>query len=142
MAHSISGKTFTLSSEGQTPSIKRISFDFSRAGDYSLSIDWGVTSRRLALGLDGRFRVTPTGEFGRLPRGNQIALRGRWLDGNTLAVELVPLGEPLHMDLTLTFHVEHVMIKAHVRPTGRELNLLGMLSDRRITDPETRPGDT
>ncbi len=142
MAHAISGKTFTVSSEGQTPMIKHISFDFSRAGDYSLSIDWGKTSRRLALGLDGRFRVTPTGKLGRLPHGNQLALRGQWLDNNTLTVELVPIGEPLHTDLTLTFYSEHVVIKGHVRPTGRELSLLGTLSNQRIADPATRPGDT
>jgi len=142
MAHTISGKTFILSSEDKTPSTKRISFDFSRAYDYSLSVDWGETSRRLALSLDGRFRVTPTGELGRLPHSNQLALRGRWLDGNTLALELVPIGEPLHVDLTLTFDSEHVMIKSHARPTGRELNLLGTLSDQRIAVPATRPGDT
>lgn len=141
VAHTISGKTFTLSSESQTLSIKRISFDFSNAGDYSLSMDWGYGSRQLALGLDGLFRVTPTGEFGRLPHDNHIALRGNWLDANTLVMELVPVGEPLHMDLTLTFVNERVMIKAHLRPTGREIIMLGTLSDQRLTAPAAYPGD-
>ncbi|MCB1851767.1 MAG: serine hydrolase [Gammaproteobacteria bacterium] len=128
VAHKISGKTFTLSGRGETSVIKRIGFNFSVTNHHSFSIDWGEGNRHLALGLDNNFRITPTGRYGRLPDNNRFALRGRWIDTDTLVLELVPVGEPLHLELTLTFQGELVMIKARLNPKGREINLLGRLS--------------
>ena len=137
MAQVISGKTFSLSSETRTPLIKFISFDFSRVDDYSLSIDSGTTSRRLSLGLDGRFRITPTGEFGPLPGENKIASRGRWINANALELELLWVGEPLHSKLILSFESDRVVIKRQVYPAGLELNLVGTPSERKIAEPAT-----
>jgi hypothetical protein len=139
VALAISGKTLMISSEGEPLSISGLSLDFSRPDAYGLTLRWGETSRRFALGLDGRFRVTPspdaaharnkqftlTGRF-----DGSTALRGRWLDENNLELELVPMGEPARLTLKLTFRGGQVLIKAHIRPTGRELSLLGTLSDR------------
>jgi len=130
MARTISGKTFSLSSAAPTPSIKLISFDFSRANDYRLSIDSGSTSRQLALGLDGRFRTTSTGKFGPLPGDNRIALRGQWTNDTTFELELAWVGEPLRNQLTLSFGAERVTIQGWVYPGAVELNLVGTLLQR------------
>jgi CubicO group peptidase (beta-lactamase class C family) len=138
LAHGVSGKTFTITSQGDPTSITGISLDFSHADSYSVTLCWGETSRRFSLGLDGRFRLTPaedprpahhpvtsTGRF-----AGSTALRGRWLGGNTLELEFVPIGEPVHLGLRITFHRAEVRIRARMRPTGREWDLAGAVADR------------
>jgi CubicO group peptidase (beta-lactamase class C family) len=138
MARAISGKAFGLQSETGTPAIKYISFDFTRTGDFGLSIDTGSTSRRLALGLDSRFRITPTGEFGPLPVENRIALRGLWLDDTRFELEYLWVGEPFRTTFTFGFGGDHVVIEGRLQPAGVDLNLEGVLSDRRIVVPATQ----
>jgi CubicO group peptidase (beta-lactamase class C family) len=117
VASEISGRTYLLEDvDGQWP-FKDIAFDFTKADSSTMTIGTNMGTYRLAVGLDGVYRVTPTDRFGRMPCDNRIAVRGRWTGDQSFTVDYIDLGDPNHLRLNLSFTKDRISISADVKPS-------------------------
>ncbi len=105
---------------------KDIAFDFTRPDRSTMTIGTEEGTYRLAVGLDGLYRMTPTDRFGRMPRDNRIAVRGRWTGDQSFAMDYMDLGDPNHARLNVNFSEDRISISADFELIGLHLMLSGI----------------
>jgi CubicO group peptidase (beta-lactamase class C family) len=117
LAREISGRTYRLEEVDWQSPFKDIAFDFSRPECPTMTIGTETGAHRLAVGLDGLYRTTACGRFGRMPGDNHIAVRGSWSDARSLVLDYLDLGDPNHARLTVSFAEDRVTLSAHLEPS-------------------------
>lgn len=100
--------------------------DFTRPDRSTMTIGTEEGTYRLAVGLDGLYRMTPTDRFGRMPRDNRIAVRGRWTGDQSFAMDYMDLGDPNHARLNVNFSEDRISISADFELIGLHLMLSGI----------------
>lgn len=128
LAREISGHVYVLESTDQQLPYESIAFDFTRTDGAWTTLGTVEGTYRLAVGLDGLYRVSPTGHFGRMPRDNQIAIRGTWTDDQSFAMDWLEVGDPNLVHLNVEFSRDRITLSAHIEPDGTELTLRGARS--------------
>jgi len=124
-AKEISGQTYLLEGANWPSPFKDIAFDFTRPDRSTMTIGTKEGTYRLAVGLDGLYRMTPTDRFGGMPRDNRIAVRGRWTDDQSIAMNCMNVGDPNHAHLNVSFSEDQISISADLKPSGTHLMLTG-----------------
>ena len=125
LAKKISGRTYLLEDADWSSPFKDITFDFTRPDRATATIGTEEGTFRLAIGLNGLYRLTSTDRLGGMPRDNQIAVRGRWNDDQSLALNCMNVGDPNHAHLTVSFSEDQISISADFEPGGSNLMLKG-----------------
>ena len=125
LARDITGRTYRMEKTDKTSPYNALSFTFDRSDRAWMTMDTAVGPHRLAIGLDGLYRSTPTGSFGRMPRDNRIALRGRWTDDRCFEMEWIDVGDPNHARLTVSFNDDQIFVVVDVEPAGERFELRG-----------------
>lgn len=125
LADHLSGRIFNLTGTDGVSPYDTISFDFDRPDRAWVTLGAKDSAHRLAIGLDGLYRSTPTGSSGRMPRDNRIALRGRWTGDHSFAMDWIDVGDPNHARLTVRFRDNRIVVVVDVEPAGERLELLG-----------------
>ncbi len=125
LAGEISGHTYVLESTDQPLPYETIAFGFTRPDDAWIILGTGEGTYRLAVGLDGLYRVSPTGDFGRMPRDNHIAIRGKWTVDRSFAMDWLEVGDPNLVRLDIKFSGDRIDLSAHIEPDGTQLTLSG-----------------
>jgi CubicO group peptidase (beta-lactamase class C family) len=126
LADEISGRTYVLDDVDLPSPFRHIAFDFTRPDRSTMTIDTEEDTYRLAVGLDGLYRMTPTGRFGTMPSDNRSAVRGRWTGANTFAMDYLEVGAPNHVHLDVSFTDDRISISVQVEPKGLHLIWKGM----------------
>jgi CubicO group peptidase (beta-lactamase class C family) len=121
LASEISGRTYVLTDVDRPSPLEHVAFDFTRPDRSTMTIGTSLGIHRLSVGLDGLYRVSPTGPFGKMPRDNRIAVRGRWTGGQTLGMDYIDLGDPNHWHLDISFTDDRISISAQIEPKGLRL---------------------
>jgi hypothetical protein len=124
-ARDISGWTYLLDEVDWPSPFKDVAFDFAQPDRSTISIGTQEGTYRLAVGLDGLYRMTPTDRFGNMPRDNRIAARGRWTDDQSFAVDCMNVGDPNHARLKVSFSNDRISISADIGPSEPRLDLGG-----------------
>jgi Beta-lactamase class C and other penicillin binding proteins len=115
----ISDKTYNL----DNGSVAALYFE-EGSDEFTVSVD----SQTYAAGLDGIYRITDAGGNGSLPDHNQVALKGGWIDQDTLEFEIRSLADGFIMVYTARFENDtiHITIKSNLGSaqavTGRVWN--------------------
>ncbi len=125
LAHDLAGRTYRLDAADERSPYKAIAFDFDESGQAWLTVGTENGTHRLAIGLDGLYRLTPTGSFGRLPRDNRVALKGQWHDEHTFAMDWIDVGDPNHARLIASFDDDRIVVIVDVEPAGERFELRG-----------------
>lgn len=108
VAHRINGQAIQL--EPNAFGWRTLRFDFIGGDTAQVRVDDGPAN---AIGLDGRYRVTPDGRFLHwFPHIGPVALRGAWPDSTTLHLSYRELGTPEPQEITLRFAENRVSIEA------------------------------
>ncbi|MBI5958454.1 MAG: serine hydrolase [Chloroflexi bacterium] len=94
IARQISGQTYTLEAN-RMMNLHSLSLIFAD-DSAQMVIDGALT---LAVGLDGRYRVTPIDGPGELP----VMARGAWTRDTTFTLEVAQIGEAENLTIRLTF---------------------------------------
>ncbi len=126
LAKEISGCAYLLEGMDWQLPFKDIAFDFTRPDRSTMTIGTEEGTYRLAVGLDGLYRMTPTDRFGRMPRDNRIAVRGRWTGDQSFAMDYMDLGDPNHARLNVNFSEDRISISADFELIGLHLMLSGI----------------
>ncbi len=128
LATEISGHVYTLeSTDGPLP-YENIAFDFTGPDGAGITLGTDEGTYRLAVGLDGLYSVSPTGNFGRMPHDNHIAIRGKWTGEQSLAMDWLEIGDPNLVRLNIRFSRNRIDLSAHIEPDGTQLSLSGTRS--------------
>ena len=128
LAKEISGRTYLLEGVDLASPFKDIAFDFTRPDRSTMTIGTKKGTYRLAVGLDGLYRMTPTDRFGRMPRDNRIAVRARWTGDQSFAMDYIDVGDPNHVRLNVGFPEDRISISADFDPSGQHSMLRGLRS--------------
>jgi CubicO group peptidase (beta-lactamase class C family) len=126
LAKEISRRTYLLEGVDQPSPFKDIAFDFTRPDRSTMTIGTEEGTYRLAVGLDGLYRMTPTDRFGRMPRDNRIAVRGSWTGDQSFAMDYMDIGDPNHAHLNVSFSEDRISISADIEPSGWHQMLRGI----------------
>lgn len=126
IAGEISGRTYLLEDVDWSSPFKELTFDFTRPDHSTMTIGNEEGTYRLAIGLDGLYRITPTDRFGRMPRENRIAVRGWWTGDQSLAMDYIDLGDPNHVRLNVSFSEDKISVSADIESIGSPLMLRGV----------------
>lgn len=121
IARAISGKRYTCD---PNPRYKAVSFDFPRADEGVMRLETLHATYQVAFGLDGNYRVSDVGDFGRMPGGSRVAARGRWQDGVFL-MDVHEMGAPTHWEVIVSFADDRFDMSITDRPSFREFTLSG-----------------
>ena len=125
LAREISGPTYVLEDmDGQWP-FNDMTFDFRQPDHATMTIGTDEGRHRLAIGLDGLYRTSPTGRFGRMPRDNRIALRATWTGDQSIAMDYIDLGDPNHVRLNISFAEQSMSVSADIEPSDFHLSVRG-----------------
>lgn len=127
-AKKISGNRYEL----ETPhrGLKRLGFEFNGNKQCIAHFLTELGEVQAEVGLDGLYRITDTGRFGRMPAENHLALRGKWLDQETFRLHFHFLGEPWRDEMDIRFHEGGIEIDAIVHPTEYKYSCRGVLMGR------------
>ncbi len=125
LARQISGRTYRMADVYWELPFNDIAFDFPESGDAAMTVGTEQGAHRLAIGLDGLFRLTPTGTFGRMPCDNRQAVRGAWTGEESLAIEFTNMGDPNHAHLTIDFADDRITVSADIQPSDSQVTLQG-----------------
>jgi CubicO group peptidase (beta-lactamase class C family) len=118
-AEAISGRTFVL---GRSGAMQSLSLRFAGGREAMLRISQGGRDFEVAVGLDDVFRHTAIVDRG------EVAVRGRWLDERTFAIEWCPLGSGDRLEFRLTFRGDRVTMHSHGSIDGRVTRVDGRTS--------------
>ena len=123
IAATITGKTFTM--EWNATGIESMAIDFREDGTALLHLNTIAGDHDLAVGLDGVYRISETGTWGRMPVGNRRASRGYWADDSTFHISSREIGNPLYPEEDLIFTGDAIEVKTVLLPLGREIVIRG-----------------
>jgi len=126
LAREISGRIYLLEGVDRPSPFKDIAFDFTRPDRSTMTIGTDKGTYRLAVGLDGLYRTTPTDRLGRMPRDNRIAVRGRWTGDQSFAMDYMDVGDPNHVGMDVSFSEDRISISVDAEPGGWHLVLRGI----------------
>lgn len=122
-ATGFSGRTYRLD---PNPRYRSVSFDLT-GGDEAMMRVGSLTGDTydLVVGLDGLYRVTDVGDFGRMPGGSRVATRGEWIEDGTFVMDLHEMGSPTHWEIRVRFEGDRIEMSIVDRPLYREFTLSG-----------------
>lgn len=124
IAAEISGRTYQLDENPRD--FDSFTFRFhTGAGTATIATDRADERLTAAIGLDGVYRVTPTGTEGPMPDGNRLALRGRWTTDHEFVLDSHRVGDPIHATWTFRFDDTRLAVEIDVHPTGQRFALSG-----------------
>ena len=115
-AHEISGVAYQC--EENPLRISQVGLRFFSEGGAEIEIHGAQGSATYAVGLDGRYRLTDKGTEGSMPDGNREAIRGRWISGRTLVLDIMEMGNPIAARAHLTFQGDGLSLRIMIRPLG------------------------
>ena len=122
MAKTVDGKVFIVDFASTTSRLHSLAFAFPAGAEAQLTIRTQNKTDVLAVGLDGRYRTSPTTVFS-LNDDGQAALRGHWSAPNRFDFELLPLGEPARLILSATFTGDSMTLTGTALPEHKHLSL-------------------
>ena len=128
IAEEISGETYVLEGmERPLPigNIEDVVFDFTRPDHSTMTFGTSEGTYRLAVGLDGLYRTTSTDNFGRMPRDNRIAVRGRWTTNQTFSIDCMDLSDPNYLRMDTSFSEDGISISLHEELVGSHITMRG-----------------
>lgn len=100
-----------------------LEFDEKSKAECTLVVKTPKGPVRLEVGLDNVYRITSTGEFGNKPEGNTYAMKGKWRDATSFALDAHEMGSPIHIKLDLRFNDGGLEIVGSARPLNRMFSL-------------------
>ncbi len=122
LARKISGQRYSL--EENRLAIEALTFRFEEASS-SVRIERASAAYEAAIGLDGRYRITATGEMGFRPDDNHYAFRGEWTDASTFVLEYQEIARPVHFEARLTFEGDDFRGEITRQPNEFRFSLTG-----------------
>ncbi|MEM7122514.1 MAG: serine hydrolase [Pseudomonadota bacterium] len=125
LTRDVTGRAYQMDGTDRTSPYDAITFDFDRSDRAWITLATKDGSHRLAIGLDGLYRSTASGLFGRMPCDNRIALRGRWTDDSTFTMDWIDVGDPNHARLVFSFCDDEIVVDVDVDPAGEHVMLRG-----------------
>ena len=122
-AAEISEQTYVLDSNDLA--LESLSLECGGTSTCTLTLGSKAGTIAAAVGLDGLYRVSNTGALGEMPRDNRLALRGRWIDDHTFAMDYHEIGRPAHWSVDLTFSKDQLRVSVITRPLDFHFELTG-----------------
>jgi CubicO group peptidase (beta-lactamase class C family) len=124
VATTISGRRYSIDENPRN--IESIEFEFPGGDVAVMRMERTSEEYELEVGLDGIYRLTETGELGRMPHGNRFALRGRWISESDFQLDYHEMGDPTRGELLFSFTENTVNLDVIVHPIDRRMTLTGI----------------
>jgi hypothetical protein len=122
IAAEIAGKRYWLD---PNPQYKAVTFDFPEKDTGVMKLEALSAEYELAVGLDGVYRVSDVGGFGRMPGDNRLAVRGCWAEDGMFVMDFHHMGSPTHWVIRTSFLGDRLDMAITDRPLCREFTLSG-----------------
>ena len=123
MAQTVSGRTYAFEANSARIEWVSLEFDETMQASLEISIAGEDAPRRIAIGLDGIYRMAP-GENGLSSGG-----RGYWADDRTFVVEYNRIANLDDYTLTMAFEGHRVHLEVRERVYGVEFSLEGQAEE-------------
>lgn len=122
LAATLGGQIFIVDRSTTTSKLSELSFEFPAEAPARLSIRTDNRHDVLSIGLDGKYRISPTRVL--TARGDgRVAARGHWSAGDRFDFELAVMGEPFHLTLSATFMGDSLTLKGVALPERQRISL-------------------